>query len=403
MLVLIVLLAILCLASVGVVVWVCIEMHKNKRDFKRRWKRLGKEKSKIGKRLDEMSKEDSKINKTLVGIDERHSKINKTLVGIEERLSKEDEKINKTLVGIEMRLSKEDEKINKTLVGIEKRVGSLSKEDEKINERISKISETDEAIRSDVAKMRPLLNVANVDASGNLRIAKDRQFCIDTECVSSHDIPKMKKAPLPPFGSVWRCDAVKVDNGAIDAISVTFRMEGPLLNIRFIDIGGDTSLALAPPILVDEDPTNTSKSKSKIFYPREGGTSRPHGLGECREGRTSGGTGGAQEYDDGTIIHHGPNDVVCNPGEVLTSFKPNANYNVNNDFLLHYTCCKIPGKWHRIDSYHQRLFPMAFAGYDIGSKCTFNFMGWATMELDPERYEVEVYANNSPAVFTRVS
>jgi hypothetical protein len=234
MLVLIALLAILCLASVGVAAWVYIEMQKDKREVKRevkrRWKSLGKKghslKSKIGKRLDEMSREDTKIKKALIGIDER--------VGY---LSRADQVLGTQMQTVKMMMSKEDAAINK---------------------RISKMSERDEALRSDVAKMRPILNVASVDASGNLRIAKDRQFCIDTECVSSHDIPKMKKAPLPPFGSVWRCDAVKVDNGAIDAISVTFRMEGPLLNIRFIDIGGDTSLALAPPILVDEDPTNTS-------------------------------------------------------------------------------------------------------------------------------------------------
>jgi hypothetical protein len=309
---------------VGVVVWVCIEMHKNKRDFRRRWKRLGKEKSKIGKRLDEMIKEDSKINKTLVGIDER--------------LSKEDSKINKTLVGIEERLSKEDSKIK----GIEERVGSLSKEDEKINERISKISETDEAIRSDVAKMRPLLNVASVDASGNLSIANDRQFCIDTECISSHDIPKMKKAPLPPIGSVWRCDVVKVDavhpmwatnNNA--QVSVTFTMEDQTfpnsipsytLNLRFTDINGDRGPF--PSIPVEEDPTNTSKSKILNFYPH-------------RDDSVNGMT--VSQWSMGTM--------------------------------------------------QQRMFPMVFNGYDIGSTCTFNFIGWCIPDLK----------KNSPAVFTRVS
>jgi hypothetical protein len=315
MLVLIALLAILCLASVGVAVWVYIEMQKDKREVKRevkrRWKSLGKKghslKSKIGKRLDEMSREDTKIKKALIGIDER--------VGY---LSRADKVLGTQMQTVKMMMSKEDAAINK---------------------RISKMSERDEALRSDVAKMRPILNVASVDASGNLRIAKDRQFCIDTECVSSHDIPKMKKAPLPPIGSVWRCDSVKVDklpsdpdpDGIVVQFPVAFRMEDQTfpdsipsypLNFRITDINGESGPF--PPIPIEEDPNNTSKSKILNFYPL--------------------------------------NDM--------------------NTWNVGIT---------------QRLFPMAFNGYDIGSKCTYNFVGHIAMEFAPER------KNNSPAVFTRVS
>lgn len=306
MLVLIVLLAILCLASVGAAVWVYMEMQKDKKEVKRKWKSLSRKGHSLKSKIGRISKDDAKIKKALVGIDKRVGSLSKT-----------------------------DQMLGTQIQTVKQGMMMMSKEDAAINQRISQLSETDQALQSDVAKMRPLLDVASVDASGNLKIAKDRQFCMDTECISSQDIPKMKKAPWPPIGSVWRCETVTVDKISptdpdISPFPVTFRMEDQTfpdstpsypLNFRITDLQGIQGF---PSIPVEEDPTNTSKSKILNFYPF---------------------------YD------------VSRRNVGIT----------------------------------QRLFPMAFSGYEIGSKCTFNIVGYLTMTFDSRRQ------NNSPAVFTRVS
>lgn len=321
---LVLVLAVLCIACVGVAIWVVVEMKKEKRELERKWRRMYKK-----------------------GTATMDSKLDRHMSEIKAASTKKDAELKRALVGIDKRvgtLADTDAILGRQVQTVKQGMMMMHREDQLIKGRLAALSDKDDAFEKDVMSMRPFLDVAQVDKDGiqfgkNVNLGKDGQFCIDSQCLSSQDIAKMRAPQTPPIGSVWRCSAVQVDMvdptiGKIPPFPVTFRIEDNTyqnsvpsypLSMRFTEIMVQADFQ---PIPIEADPTNSSKSNAA--------------------------TGTANFYPY----------VDINPRNVAVS---------------------------------QRIFPLTFNGYGMGATCRFNIIGIFTLE------DSGTYMENAPAIFTRIA
>lgn len=303
MLALVLVLAVLSIACVAVAVWVVVEMRKEKREMERKWRRMYKK-----------------------GSAAMNSKLDRHMTHLRDSERKKAAELKKALVGIDARvgsLADADKTLGTQVNGVKQRMAMMTREDQQMNRRIADLSEKDQALERDVMGMRPFLDATQVDAEKiqfgrSVSLAKDRQLCIDAQCLSSQDIAQLKaaKPQPPPIGSVWRCNAVKLDNTGPDGeivppFPVTFKIvdasyTGAIpsypLSIVFTEIG--VVAEFTPPIPIEADPTNATR-----FYPYV-------------------------DIDQRNVA--------------------------------------VP----------QRVFPMAFDGYAVGATCTLNIIGMFTLDVD---------------------
>jgi hypothetical protein len=262
-LVLVVVLAILAVgACIAVGVWVHSEMKKDKREMRRRWKKV----------LRSVRASDQSAQDRIATSDAALSQLGRKVQGVQQgmlMMSRKDDEIVRKVQGVQqgmLMMSKKDDEIARKVQGVQQGMRMMSRKDDELGRQISQLS-----------VMQPFLDVARVDASG-ISMAKDQRLCIDAQCMQAPDISKLRDlklpAALPPIGSVWRCDTVKVDKLSssqpdIAPFPVTFRVEGNSvpsypLSIRFTEIvrPGDVL-----PIPLEVDPTNGSSNAPLNFYP----------------------------------------------------------------------------------------------------------------------------------------